>query len=392
MTTGYPSAAARRETAQQQLLRDIIKQRALKDQLNPRKHSVYGCHSRLLGQEDYLKANNKRLEQRHAKNRSAMWSHIAARLANGSTLEKVFKEIDSDGNGTLSLKELKRAFNKMGMNISKQETAGFMASCDTNGDGELDLAELKAFFAKQSKQQANVSQTRNINFMRAPKPKVVQKAETRSIIRPELLALQPNHIKSTVKLQEMMISHGLRARDLTTCITFDHNGIDKHIAVPWPVFMRKCFALGWDVTFEEADACRAYLDTNGDGDIGFDELQKGITKARRMLNICSRPASFDPYERFAHNKLHHVEPDPADGCVNRLRLPRSKSNPDEMVWMLKACPRKQQLREKQKLEKKIRRVELQLERDSIKEKLGKISLKMADTGTRTRNLAWSSVE
>ena len=60
------------------------------------------------------------------------------------TLEKVFKQFDLDGNGTLDYDELSAAYEAAGRDISGSNLKKIIKTLDTNGDGVIDFEEFKA--------------------------------------------------------------------------------------------------------------------------------------------------------------------------------------------------------------------------------------------------------
>ncbi|VDL93112.1 unnamed protein product [Schistocephalus solidus] len=62
-------------------------------------------------------------------------------------VRELFKHIDKDGSGKISVQELKHALEKeIGQTLREEDVRQFMARLDTNQDGELSLEELNAFF------------------------------------------------------------------------------------------------------------------------------------------------------------------------------------------------------------------------------------------------------
>lgn len=58
-------------------------------------------------------------------------------------LESLFNEIDEDQSGFIDKFELKKLFNKLGINISDQELAGYFEQIDTDKSGLISLEEFK---------------------------------------------------------------------------------------------------------------------------------------------------------------------------------------------------------------------------------------------------------
>ena len=59
-------------------------------------------------------------------------------------LEEVFKQMDTDGSGTLDAEELQRAFAAVGRPSDPETIQNAIKSLDTDGDGLISLEEFKA--------------------------------------------------------------------------------------------------------------------------------------------------------------------------------------------------------------------------------------------------------
>jgi len=57
------------------------------------------------------------------------------------TVKEVFKQLDKDGSGTISVEELRASLNESGENVSLQEVKEAMTEIDASGDGEISYAE-----------------------------------------------------------------------------------------------------------------------------------------------------------------------------------------------------------------------------------------------------------
>ena len=54
---------------------------------------------------------------------------------------RLFKELDKDGNGTLSRDEIKELFKRSKCQYSKEQIDDVINDCDTSGDGVISLEE-----------------------------------------------------------------------------------------------------------------------------------------------------------------------------------------------------------------------------------------------------------
>ncbi|TPP61067.1 Calcium-binding protein, partial [Fasciola gigantica] len=66
------------------------------------------------------------------------------------TIEKIFRNIDKDGNGKIHPRELQYFFKKHQLNMTINEVKQYMKRFDVNGDGLISLEELKQAFGKKS--------------------------------------------------------------------------------------------------------------------------------------------------------------------------------------------------------------------------------------------------
>merc|ERR1719317_63260 len=72
-------------------------------------------------------------------------------------VEKTFRKIDVDGNGSLDRDEIRRALIKLGIQKEKVESdvEHLMDSADTNNDGEVSLEEFKSWYMTQKSRTKN---------------------------------------------------------------------------------------------------------------------------------------------------------------------------------------------------------------------------------------------
>jgi hypothetical protein len=67
------------------------------------------------------------------------------RLRRGNRAERLFAEIDADGNGSVDFRELKTALRRKGCKLTDIEVKDMMAMADTDGDGFISLPEFQDF-------------------------------------------------------------------------------------------------------------------------------------------------------------------------------------------------------------------------------------------------------
>ena len=64
------------------------------------------------------------------------------------TIRSVFKYYDSDNSGKISVQELKKVMDQMGIVLSNEQIKLAIAQYDFNGDGEWDFSEFYQFYIK----------------------------------------------------------------------------------------------------------------------------------------------------------------------------------------------------------------------------------------------------
>ena|SRR3990167_954080 len=64
------------------------------------------------------------------------------------TIRSVFKYYDSDGSGKISVTELKKVMDQMGIVLSPEQIKMAVAQYDFNNDGEWDFSEFYQFYIK----------------------------------------------------------------------------------------------------------------------------------------------------------------------------------------------------------------------------------------------------
>ena len=56
-------------------------------------------------------------------------------------LQKIFEQIDTNGDGSIQRSELKAITQKIGLNLTENELTGLFNYADVNGDGNIDMQE-----------------------------------------------------------------------------------------------------------------------------------------------------------------------------------------------------------------------------------------------------------
>ena len=68
-------------------------------------------------------------------------------LFDEAALVRVFREIDSDGSGTIDVAELTQALSRAcGLHLPERQVARMLRKVDTGRDGSVSLDEFRAFF------------------------------------------------------------------------------------------------------------------------------------------------------------------------------------------------------------------------------------------------------
>ena len=67
----------------------------------------------------------------------------------GGSLRHAFRDMDTDGNGTLSKRELREALWKLDIDMNDDAFDDMVAAIDTDASGEIDFAEFKHYFMKK---------------------------------------------------------------------------------------------------------------------------------------------------------------------------------------------------------------------------------------------------
>lgn len=83
------------------------------------------------------------------------------------SIEDIFKEMDRDNSGTLSLIEFRNAMRKLNIGLSAKDIDGLLARIDTNNDGQIDWQEFqKQFKSSETETHIKASCQQRLNFLR----------------------------------------------------------------------------------------------------------------------------------------------------------------------------------------------------------------------------------
>ena len=75
---------------------------------------------------------------------------ISSRMATHADISAIFKEIDEDGDGSVSDVEIEAMVGRLGYSMSPTELSALMKSCDTDGDGLVSELEFVAWWESES--------------------------------------------------------------------------------------------------------------------------------------------------------------------------------------------------------------------------------------------------
>lgn len=83
------------------------------------------------------------------------------------SIEDIFREMDKDNSGTLSLIEFRNAMRKLNIGLSAKDIDGLLARIDTNNDGQIDWQEFqKQFKSSETESHIKASCQQRLNFLR----------------------------------------------------------------------------------------------------------------------------------------------------------------------------------------------------------------------------------
>ena len=168
----------------------------------------------------------------------------------GRTVKKMFKFFDTDGLGTITPLEFKKALETIGCTFKDHEMAAIFRSHDANGNGRLDYEEFANMFAiRGSGNNPNVNPSFGIT--REPPHQVLAK------IRDTLKARGAHGIRG--------LGHVFRRMDNNGDKKFDRNE-----------FMWGLRENGHKLSPSEFERIFKYFDKNNDGVITYNEFLRGV--------------------------------------------------------------------------------------------------------------------
>lgn len=88
---------------------------------------------KLPGMEGRIASHSRARQRRKSKDLASQFQNLMS-----DKLERVFKQFDADGNGTLDRAELKEAFKATGQEASDETIDKAISILDSNGDGVLE--------------------------------------------------------------------------------------------------------------------------------------------------------------------------------------------------------------------------------------------------------------
>ena len=67
---------------------------------------------------------------------------------NENSIRRAFRTLDKDGNGYITVRELKEVMSKLGEKLTTKEVEELVYESDTNGDGRIDIDEFVQMMMK----------------------------------------------------------------------------------------------------------------------------------------------------------------------------------------------------------------------------------------------------
>lgn len=130
-------------------------------------------------------------EFRRAEKREKVRKTLSSRLREGGGVDKLFTDLDKDGSGDISVKEMRRGLDKMGLSIMHQDSESLMASMDTDKNGRVVKTEFEAFLNsshKEAMEQAEAKAIEDLKFQQGADP--IQPTVERPFMKPTILSTQ----------------------------------------------------------------------------------------------------------------------------------------------------------------------------------------------------------
>ncbi|XP_058108180.1 calcium-binding protein CML24-like [Magnolia sinica] len=144
-----------------------------------------------------------------------------------SDIEKIFNRFDSNGDGKISTEELGSVLHALGSSTAPPDLQRMMAEMDSDGDGAIDLNEFEDFFIRSSTEDGKH--------------------------RPD----------------------GGDLKDAFDVYDLDKNGLIS--AGELHLVLKK---LGEKCTFQDCSRMIATVDSDGDGNVNFEEFKRMMTNGR----------------------------------------------------------------------------------------------------------------
>ena len=210
------------------------------------KRRSHGKDTRKGGKNRYISALDAKLRR---KIQDASWSK--------KSLTKLFKKIDKDGNGKISIKEFQRIFeDDMAIRVSKSDVRKLMERMDEDGDGYVDYGEFVAAALGDADSRTKEAKKEG--------QKMIAKA-----VKVDWLT-----DKLRKKIQE---SHN--RKDLEE--VFEEFDKDDSGKISRREFKEAFSENGIRLTSSEIDAIFEKLDKNGDHEISYKEFCNGVFNKHR---------------------------------------------------------------------------------------------------------------
>ncbi|KAL4432319.1 hypothetical protein ABPG74_011078 [Tetrahymena malaccensis] len=154
-----------------------------------------------------LKMKNLSLEDRrnYERTRIKVCALLSKKLQN-KTVNQIFKEIDDDGNGQISLFNLSNYLTFSGWKVSKDEIQNFLKVIDFNKDGQISLDEFKQFvYNSEGQNQGSIDQRQIDHFISTIKQKILYYLKQQKYSFQDLFKLIDNDRSGTISNVELMI-------------------------------------------------------------------------------------------------------------------------------------------------------------------------------------------